>query len=145
MLKHQQSLHISVTFSGLDTTSQSLTINSTNVRLRTRTPLKCMCMQYVKMYPMHYSNKSLSFLHQLDTAHICCQSPAMQQSINISWLSGPQQQTHCSCMQWLNDRTARQTDRWTPNSFTDPAANNKQAVSINHHITLTLLLTTLKR
>ena len=27
------------------------------------------------------------------TAHICCWAPAVQQSINISWLLGPQQQT----------------------------------------------------
>jgi len=49
--------------------------------------------------------------------------PAMQQSINISYLMSPQQQTRCTLLQQAN-----WTDRWTPYNFIDPAPHTMWAV-----------------
>ena len=45
-----------------------------------------------------------------DTARVCCWSPATQQSVDICWPPGPQQQTCHSSIQRPNDGTGRQTD-----------------------------------
>jgi len=45
---------------------------------------------------------------------------ATQQSVDVSWLPGPQQQTCSSCAQWP-DGTDRQMDGQTSNSCTDPS------------------------
>ena len=78
------------------------------------------------------TNKSVfSFLRQLTMWH--CPHPAarllmtagrlaVQQSIDVSWPPGPQQQTRSSGVR-RPDGTDRRTDRRTPDSCTDPAAD----------------------
>ena len=84
-----------------------------------------------------------SFLHQLTTwncPHMllhamlwrsCCWLPAVQQSITISCLLGPQQQTPLqqhAVAEWWDGQTDRQTDVC---SFIDPALHTMWAVTIN--------------
>ena len=64
-----------------------------------------------------------------NTAHICCCGLAVQQSIDISCLSGPQQQT----CRMLQQSTARRTGGWTLYCCIDPAI---WVVSIVFFITL---------
>ena len=47
---------------------------------------------------------------QRDTAHSCCCAPAVQQSIDISCVPGPVQQTRRSGVRRPNDETDRRTD-----------------------------------
>jgi len=53
-------------------------------------------------------------------------APAVQQSIDISYPPGPQQQTCCTLLQQNN-----RTDERTPNHFIDPALHTIQTVPTN--------------
>ena len=55
---------------------------------------------------------------QRDTARSCCWASAVQQSINISCLLDPQQQTYHTLLKWWTD----ETDRWTLYTYTEPVA-----------------------
>jgi len=57
----------------------------------------------------------------------------MQQSIDISWLPGPQQQIRRSSVRQMNDGTDRQTDRQMLDSFIDRSQHTKRAVSLMAH------------
>ena len=78
-----------------------------------------------KIYGIFIINKyAFSYLCTLKTWHYphlllravlrfrAAAAPAVQQSIDISYPPGPQQQTRCALLQQAN-RTERQTDRWT--------------------------------
>ena len=52
----------------------------------------------------------------------------VQQSIDIAWRPGPQQQTRCSGVQWP-DGTDRQTDGQTLESCVDPSSHTMRTVS----------------
>jgi len=56
--------------------------------------------------------------------------PAVQQSIDISWQPGPQQQTRGSGVR-QPDGTDGQTDGRTPDSCIDPAPHSVRAVAIS--------------
>ena len=69
-----------------------------------------------------------------DTTRICCCDPccgAVQQSIDISYPPGPQQQTRCTLLQRTNGtdrRTYRGNDRRTPYRFIDRSSSTTRAV-----------------
>jgi len=61
----------------------------------------------------------------------CCWAPAVQQSIDISCLLGPQQQTRRTMLQQSIAGTDRQTDGRTPYRYTHPAAYHASSVKNN--------------
>ena len=60
-------------------------------------------VQYARLYSASYVSR------QRDTARSCCWAPAVQQSIDISCQSGPQQQTRRRSGRRPNDGTDRRT------------------------------------
>ena len=64
----------------------------------------------------------------------------MQQSIDISCLSGPQRQTRLSGVRWPNDWTDGQTDRRTLDNLIHPAPHAPCEQSQNRDLLLLLLL-----
>jgi len=76
---------------------------------------------------------------QHDTARIRCRAPTVQQSIDISCLSGPQRQTRLSGVRWPNDWTDGQTDRRTLDNLIHPAPHATCEQSQNRDLLLLLL------
>jgi len=71
-------------------------------------------IQAASVNPIKISLCSASYISwQTDIARVCCWAPAVQQSIVISWLPGPKQQTHRNGVWQPNDRRtdARQFHR----------------------------------
>ena len=86
----------------------------------------------------HFSTHSKPVCVQLPTSAVnvalpvfVAAVPAVQQSIDISYQSGLQQQTRCTLLQRANgtdERTDRQTDGRTPYRYIDPAPHTMREV-----------------